>query len=135
MAEFRFRLLSPGGEIFSGEIEYLSCFTPEGSLGVLAGHYPLVAKLVPGETLYVRGSDGEHWFVLSGGFLNVKRDETVVISDVALESTKEEVKELASRLGSIRNRLEIGEKPSADREELELKRRIKEILSSMRTGK
>ncbi|MCD6098176.1 hypothetical protein J7K18_04705 [bacterium] len=135
MAEFRFRLLTPEGEVFSEDIEYLSCFTPEGSLGILAGHYPLVAKLVPGETLYVRGSNDEHWFVLSGGFLNVRRDETVVVSDVALESTREKVKELASKLGSVRNRLEIGEKPSAEREEFELKRRIKEALSSMRTGK
>lgn len=45
---FPFRILSLGGEVISGEVTQIEVRTFEGSLGVMAGHEPLVAACPAG---------------------------------------------------------------------------------------
>ncbi len=65
--KFPAEVLTPEGEVFSGEIEMLSTFTEVGSIGILANHQPLLAMLPAGaelrlyrsETDIVRFTQGE----------------------------------------------------------------------------
>ena len=45
---FPFRILALGGEVISGEVTQIEVRTFEGSLGILAGHEPLVAACPAG---------------------------------------------------------------------------------------
>jgi F-type H+-transporting ATPase subunit epsilon len=54
----------------------------EGVLGVLARHEPVVAALVAGELVIVRG-DQRDVMAISGGYLEVHGTEVVVMADVA----------------------------------------------------
>ena len=49
-----------------------------GEITVLANHIPLVANLVPGEVHYVVNGKTE-FFAVSGGFIEVKKGNKVVI--------------------------------------------------------
>jgi F-type H+-transporting ATPase subunit epsilon len=55
---FPFRLLALGGEVLSGEITQLEVKTFEGSLGIMAGHEPLVAACPAG---IIRIEQDETW--------------------------------------------------------------------------
>jgi F-type H+-transporting ATPase subunit epsilon len=62
------QVLTPEGEVFSGELVQLSTRTAVGEVGILARHAPMVARLVPAELrLHVsenetrRYAPGEGW--------------------------------------------------------------------------
>ena len=46
--KFPAEVLTPEGEVFSGEIEMLSTFTEVGSIGILANHQPLLGDAARG---------------------------------------------------------------------------------------
>ncbi len=48
-AAFRWAVDTPDGVAAGGECEFLVLPTERGEVGVLAGHAPLVANIVPGE--------------------------------------------------------------------------------------
>src|SRR3954464_1017134 len=52
------RLLTPEGEVFTGEVEQLSTRTSVGEIGILANHVPVLARLLPTE-LRLHMPDGE----------------------------------------------------------------------------
>ena len=43
------QVLTPEGEVFSGDLKQLSTRTVVGEVGVLANHVPMLARLVPAE--------------------------------------------------------------------------------------
>ena len=51
-------VLTPEGEVFSGQVRQLSTRTSVGELGVLANHAPVLARLMPTE-LRLHMPDGE----------------------------------------------------------------------------
>src|SRR3954453_18578666 len=68
------RLLTPEGEVFTGEVEQLSTRTSVGEIGILANHVPVLARLRPTE-LRLHMPDGEvrRWAQAEGwlqGFAN-----------------------------------------------------------------
>lgn len=68
--------------MLSGQAEYVSLPAFEGSMGVLAGHTPLVAQLVPGVIHMKRGTD-ENTFAISGGFVEVRPDRVAIFAETA----------------------------------------------------
>jgi F0F1-type ATP synthase, epsilon subunit (mitochondrial delta subunit) len=52
------QVLTPEGEVFSGDLRQLSTRTAVGEVGILARHAPMVARLVPAE-LRLHMPDGE----------------------------------------------------------------------------
>ena len=52
------QVLTPEGEVFSGDLRQLSTRTAVGEVGILARHAPMVARLVPAE-LRLHTPDGE----------------------------------------------------------------------------
>src|ERR671924_16979 len=58
--KFPVEILSPEGEVWSGEVEMVSTRTTVGSIGLLANHEPVLAMLDPTELrLYESESEGE----------------------------------------------------------------------------
>ena len=62
------QVLTPEGEVFSGELVQLSTRTSVGEVGILARHAPMLARLVPAElrlhiseTETERYAQGEGW--------------------------------------------------------------------------
>jgi F-type H+-transporting ATPase subunit epsilon len=83
MATFHFDLVSPGRQLFSGEVEQVDLPGAEGDMGVLAGHAPLVTTLRPGIlTVYREG--GSLPVVVDGGFAEVGPNGLTVLADMAV---------------------------------------------------
>lgn len=83
MAKLRLQLITPERTVVSEEVRSLSCPTTEGQITILPGHAPLVATLESGELIAKNGGD-DHYIHVAGGFLEVRRDnEIVILADAA----------------------------------------------------
>ena len=54
-SKFEVEILTPEGEVFSGEVRQVSTRTAVGEIGILANHAPLLAALRPAELRLHRG--------------------------------------------------------------------------------
>ena len=78
---------TPDRPVYSGEADYVSLPAFDGSMGVLPGHTPLVAQLVPG-VVHVRRGGEDTTFAVTGGFVEV-RPHTISIFAEAAEQASE----------------------------------------------
>lgn len=79
---FNLEIVTPDRKFFSGEVEMVVLKTLEGEIGILKGHAPMVIAVSIGPMRIKK--DGE-WLeaVLSEGFMEVKQDVTVILTDSA----------------------------------------------------
>ena len=70
--------------LWSGEARSLVAKTPEGDIGVLANHEPVLALLVDSSVLRIEQADGSTLMVaVHGGFFSVAGNEVNVIAETA----------------------------------------------------
>lgn len=79
---FYLEIVTPDRKFISGDVEELIVKTPEGEMGVLSGHMPMVVAIAIGPVRIKK--DGE-WLeaVLSEGFMEVLQDKTIILADTA----------------------------------------------------
>ena len=120
MAEDRSKLeaqvLTPEGEVFSGQLVQLSTRTAVGEVGILARHAPMVARLVPSE-LRLHVSDSETRRYAQGeGWLEVFANRARVLIAEAIPPEELDAGELRERLDDAQQRVEEAEEGSAAHE-------------------
>lgn len=82
MASLELTIVSPEGELYSGEVDMVLAPGIDGQLGILPNHAPLITQLATGE-LRVRVGEEEYYFAIHGGFMHVLPDTVTVLADVA----------------------------------------------------
>tara|TARA_B100001029_G_scaffold37951_1_gene29141 strand:- start:36 stop:449 length:414 start_codon:yes stop_codon:yes gene_type:complete len=103
MALITCNIVSPEGELFSGEVEQLTAEGGEGEIAITPRHAPLLTSLKPGPVKLTLEGGEEEVFFASGGFLEVQPGEITLLTDVAEradgidEAAAERAKELAER--------------------------------------
>jgi F-type H+-transporting ATPase subunit epsilon len=83
MATFKLEVITPLKKVLDLEVERVILRTSEGDMGILANHAPLVAELAIGE-MKVKSSDSVEQYFVSGGFLEISKDRTIVLADEAI---------------------------------------------------
>ena len=80
-AEFDLKVVTPDGVAFQGKT--ISVVAPGilGYLGVLKNHAPLVTSLEKGNLTYKDPAGAPHTFVIEGGFLEVRNNRVLVLTD------------------------------------------------------
>src|ERR671922_682490 len=79
------RLLTPEGEVFTGEVEQVSTRTKVGEIGILANHVPVLARLVPTELrLHLDESETKR-YAQAEGRLQVFANRALVLVGEAIE--------------------------------------------------
>jgi F-type H+-transporting ATPase subunit epsilon len=82
-SKFPAEVLTPEGALFNEEIEMLSTKTTVGSIGILANHSPVLARLEPGE-LRLHRSEGEVLrFTQTGGYMQFAENRALLLLDEA----------------------------------------------------
>jgi F-type H+-transporting ATPase subunit epsilon len=83
--KFPAEVLTPEGEVFSGEVEMLSTRTEVGEVGVLANHAPLLATLDPAELrLHLSESETKR-YAQAEGYLQVFGNHVLVLVEECIE--------------------------------------------------
>lgn len=82
---YKLDILSPEGNIFSGDVSLAVFPTSSGIITIMAGHTALITKLSGGEIEIEQ--NGERKFItITGGFLEVSANLVSVIADFAIRS-------------------------------------------------
>ena len=93
----RVEIVSAEGEIFSGEADMLFAPAKMGELGIAPRHAPLLTALKPGE-VRVQTAEGEQFFYVTGGVLEIQPHLVTVLADSALHGDQlDEAAALAAR--------------------------------------
>jgi F-type H+-transporting ATPase subunit epsilon len=114
MATFKLEVITPLKKVLETEVERVILRTSEGDMGILAKHAPLVAELVIGE-MKIKSEDGtEERYFVSGGFLEISRDKTLVLADEAvnvkdidLEKARKEAEIAKQKLAKLKEDRDI----------------------------
>ena len=103
MSLIQCNIVSPEGELFSGEIEMLTADGGDGEIAITPRHAPLLTNLKPGPVKLVLEGGVVEVFFASGGFLEVQPGVITLLTDVAERADDidaagaERAKELAER--------------------------------------
>jgi F-type H+-transporting ATPase subunit epsilon len=79
---FQLDIVTPERKVFSEKVVFAVFPGSEGELGILFDHAPLLSRLAPGEIRITRDNKTD-CMAISGGFLEVRKNEASVISETA----------------------------------------------------
>lgn len=111
--KINFKIITPERTVLSKQVDQITVPTVMGEITILPGHIPLVAVLVAGE-LVLKNENKETSMAVSGGLVEVKKNETVILADtaeMASELNEEKVEEARKKaeqlLVEAKNRQEV----------------------------
>jgi F-type H+-transporting ATPase subunit epsilon len=129
------QVLTPEGEVFSGQLVQLSTRTAVGEVGILARHTPMVARLVPAELrLHVSESETRR-YAQGEGWLEVFANRARVLIAEAIPPSELDAGELRERLDDARQRVEEAEEGSAAHERAQREQRRLEAFLEIAENK
>jgi F-type H+-transporting ATPase subunit epsilon len=95
---FSAEVLTPEGLVFSGEVEMVSTRTTTGSIGLLANHEPLLARLEPAELRLYRSESDVVRFAAAEGYVQMAENRALVLVEEAVEPERLNAAELGERV-------------------------------------
>ena len=113
--KFAVEVLTPEGEVFSEEIEMLSTRTAVGSIGILAGHEPVLAMLEPTELRLYRSESEVVRFAQAEGYLQFAENRALVLVEEAIAPEQIDRGTFETRLSEARAASERAEQGSEER--------------------
>ncbi|MBQ9412454.1 MAG: ATP synthase F1 subunit epsilon [Oscillospiraceae bacterium] len=108
--EFQLHILSPERDFYQGPCSSLVIPTLDGEYGILPGHSPLVAALVPGLVTVTFSGGGSLTAVVSHGLIRFAQDDAMIL--VGSAEKPEEIDEARARRAAERARAELLQKHS-----------------------
>ena len=116
-------VLTPEGEVFSGDVKQVSTRTAVGEIGILANHVPILAALEPTELrLHLSDSEIER-YAQAHGWLQVFANHALILVEEAVPPDQLDPARLRDQLQDAEQRLSEAEEGSADRERAKKDRR------------
>jgi F-type H+-transporting ATPase subunit epsilon len=105
MARTRFlaEVLTPEGQQFAEEVEMVSTKTEVGSIGLLAGHEPLLARLVPTELRLYRSESEIVRFAQSEGYVQMSAERALILVEEAIPVERLNVATLREQAAAARH--------------------------------
>jgi F-type H+-transporting ATPase subunit epsilon len=128
-------VLTPEGEVFSGDVRQVSTRTAVGEIGILANHVPILAALEPTELrLHLSDSEVER-YAQAHGWLQVFANHALILVEEAVPPDQLDPARLRDQLQDAEQRLSEAEAGSADRERAEKDRRRVQAFLKLAEGR
>ena len=105
---FRLQVITPDRIFYDGEVELVELTTSEGEMGVLKGHIPLTAILVPG-VLKIKEADDVRKAALHDGFVEIFKDHMTILAEACEWPEEIDVKRAEEAKQRAEGRLSGGE--------------------------
>ena len=122
-------VLTPEGEVFSGDVKQVSTRSAVGEIGILANHVPILAALEPTELrLHVSDSETET-YAQAHGWLQVFANHALLLVEEAIPPDELDTVRLEEQMKDAEQRLSEAEEDSAARDRAEKdKKRVETFL-------
>ena len=82
-------IVTPDEKVFSGEVTKIVITAPDGEVGVLPMHAPLIAEMGEGILRFTREDNVVETFTAKGGYLQVAEDRAIILTDSAQRLDKD----------------------------------------------
>ena len=110
----KFKIVTPEKTIYENEIYQVSVPTVEGEVTILPNHIPLISILKAGE-LRFKDAQGENQMAVSGGFLEVRgKNQIVILADSAdrakeidINKAEEAKKRAEEQMANLKNAQDV----------------------------
>jgi F-type H+-transporting ATPase subunit epsilon len=127
MPAFALEVVTPERVAYSGQVASLQAPGSEGSFGVLAGHVPLLTSLQIGRLRFVEEGGSEIQMAISGGFVEVGREQVAVLAETAERAEDIDVDRAREARARASERLTQKEEVDAARAEAALARALNRL--------
>jgi F-type H+-transporting ATPase subunit epsilon len=124
--KFEVEVLTPEGEVFSGEVRQVSTRTAVGEIGILANHAPLLAALKPAQLrLHLSESEtrtyaqAHGWLQVFGNHARLLVEEAISPEDLDPASLKEQLADAEQRFADAEEGSGAQSRAAKDRERAE----------------
>ncbi len=104
---FPLELVTPERLLFSEEVNEVIAPGVEGSLGVLAGHAPLLTELRTGLIVVKLPNGSVESIATSGGFMQVSHEKVIILADAAERSSEIDVERARAAAAKARQMLDV----------------------------
>ena len=125
MATFNIEIVTPLEKVYKGEAEFVKLRTIVGDIRILAKHAPLVSELVMGEMIIRTEDKNEEKYFVSGGFLEISKDKTIILADEAINiknidvvQAQKEAEELKARMAKMKEEKDLAQAEKSLQESL-----------------
>ena len=102
-------IVTPEKEVWRGEADLVIARSPEGEFGIMRGHIPFLAALVPG-LVTVAGGGSRKNYLVPGGFLEASGTmddyHVILLADEAEDAGEIDAAEAMKRLEEARHKAE-----------------------------
>lgn len=106
-------VLTPEGEVFSGEVRQVSTRTVGGEIGILANHVPILAALEPAELRLHISEQEVKRYAQAHGWLQVFGNKAQLLVEEVIDPADLDASELRERITADEKELDSVEKGSA----------------------
>ena len=72
-------IVTADGVAYEGKVNYVNLPTPDGSVGILAGHAPMLCAVAEGELKYRSEEEGDKVFTISSGIAEIMNNVITVL--------------------------------------------------------
>lgn len=132
--KFEVEVLTPEGEVFSGEVSQVSTRTAGGEIGILANHAPLLAALRPAELRLHMGDAETRRYAQAHGWLQVFGNHARLLVEEAIAPEELDSGLLKEQLADAEQRLAESEEGSGKRARAEKDRTRTEAFLAIAQG-
>jgi F-type H+-transporting ATPase subunit epsilon len=101
MAELEVSLVAMDRPVWNGKAKLVVATTPEGEIGIMPGHEPVLALLVDGAVRIEAGGGERVGAVVHGGFFSVSHDKVSILAETAELDTEIDVERAQRALDRI----------------------------------
>lgn len=106
-------VITPEGRVYEDDVDMVIAPGSEGYLGILPHHAPLLTALGPGEFRVKKGGI-EEVLVVFGGFMDVRGDKVVVLTEAAEPADEIDVQRAQAARQQAQEVLQAGPMSAAD---------------------
>lgn len=110
-------IVAPEERVWEGEADLVIARSPDGDFGIMRGHVPFLAALVPGLVTVVRGQQRDA-FIVPGGFLEASGTaedyHVIVLADDAQPAGDMDAAEARRRLQDAARRADADQDQASD---------------------
>lgn len=134
-ATFPLDIVTPEKTVLSETVQSIQLPAAEGSLGILAGHAPLLAELSVGECVVRLPNGAQEQLVIAGGFVEVSREKVTVLADTAEFAAEIDVDRAEQALARAREMLtKLDSGTSAEMDRATAQEEIRRAQAQIRIG-
>ena len=132
--KYQVEVLTPEGKVFDDEVEMVSTKTTIGSIGLLAGHQPILSMLEPTELRLFKTESDVVRYAQAEGYLQVAGGRALILVEEAIPPDELDSSEIRERLEQARREAERADEDSEERRRAERDIARYEVFSEMAGG-